>query len=391
MMILAKHNNDLHDHYQSIFNRQDYQCFYAPGRVNLIGEHTDYNDGFVMPLAINMGTTVAIAPRNDTKVSVYSKNMDQLDRFDLNNFSASEHLQWCRYVGGMLSLIQQSAKEIIKTKGADIYISSNLPIGAGLSSSASLTVALGYAYTTLYQLKFDKIDIAKLAQQVEHQYIGTLCGIMDQMVCASAYENHALLIDCQSLKTEHIPFNLTDVSLLICDSNVKHNLAESAYNKRRQACEKVATTFNIKSLRALTIEQLMASRDLLDIESFQCAKHIINENHRVLQAANAMKNNDWLTLGKLMYASHNALQHEYKVSCDELDYLIELSIEYPGVYGARMTGGGFGGCTIHLVQNHVIDHYQHHLKTAYYNRFKKSPTFYISRAYQGVHLLDGVN
>lgn len=390
-MILAKHNDDLHSHYQSIFNRQDYQCFYAPGRVNLIGEHTDYNNGFVMPLAINMGTTVAIAPRDDTKINVYSKNLDQLDRFDLHHFSNSEHSQWCRYIGGMLSLIQQSTKEITKIKGADIYISSNLPIGAGLSSSASLTVVLGYAYATLYQLKLSKTDIAKLAQQVEHQYIGTLCGIMDQMVCASAREHHALLIDCQSLNAEHIPFNLTDVSLMICDSNVKHNLAESAYNKRRESCEKVAKIFNINSLRELTIEQLMTSKDLLDIESLQCAKHVVNENHRVLQAANAMKNADWLTLGKLMYASHNSLQYDYQVSCDELDYLVELSIAYSGVYGARMTGGGFGGCTIHLVQDHVIDDYQQYLKSAYYKRFNKAPNFCISRAFQGVHLVDSAN
>lgn len=390
-MILAKHSDDLRNHYQSIFNRQDYQCFYAPGRVNLIGEHTDYNNGFVMPLAINMGTTVAIAPRDDTKISVYSKNLDQLDTFDLHHFSNSEHSQWCRYIGGMLSLIQQSTNDITKVKGADIYISSNLPIGAGLSSSASLTVALGYAYATLYQLEISKTDIAKLAQQVEHQYIGTLCGIMDQMICASAREHHALLIDCQSLNAEHIPFNLTDVSLMICDSNVKHNLAESAYNKRRESCEKVAKIFNIASLRDLTVEQLMASKDLLDIESLQCAKHVVNENHRVLQAANAMKNADWLTLGKLMYASHNSLQYDYKVSCDELDYLVELSISYSGVYGARMTGGGFGGCTIHLVQDHVIDDYQKYLKSAYYKRFNKAPTFYISRAYQGAHLVDDAN
>ncbi|APC97714.1 galactokinase [Francisella frigiditurris] len=360
------------------------EIYFSPGRVNIIGEHTDYNNGLVMPIAINMGTFIAIAKNNDSHINVYSENLDDRFSFDPKKVENKLENSWQNYIKGTIkTVIDRSLSK--EYSNVDIYIYSNLPFGAGLSSSASLTTALAYAYNQINKLDLSSLEITKIAQFVEHEYIGTKCGIMDQMACVFSSKDNATLIDCENFSYKNIPFDLSDTYLLICDTNIKHNLAESAYNQRRQDCESIASFNGLQSLRELTDDSLSITNKNLSKEKYLLAKHVFTENNRVLNAANAMQEKDWQNLGQLMYQSHDSLKDDYKVSCDELDYLVELSKTFDGVYGARMTGGGFGGSTIHLVKENVLEKYKDYLEENYFNRFKIKPLFYISKACNGTH------
>ncbi|MGQ4002713.1 galactokinase [Francisellaceae bacterium CB299] len=374
--------NNLHNNFKELYGKSP-EIYYSPGRVNLIGEHTDYNNGFVMPFAINMGTYIAIAKSDDQLVRVYSQNLDEKKSFTLKEVQEKIINSWDNYIKGVFNIIAKDYDK--KTQGVDIYIYSDLPFGAGLSSSASLATALAFAYNDLLELNLNNIDLATIAQQVEHKYIGTNCGLLDQMACIFSKENMATMIDCDTYEYKNIPLNLGDVTLLIADTNIKHNLAESAYNARRRTCESIAKSNNIKSLRELNSENLATTKENFSNDEYLLAQHIYTENQRVLDATDAMKNKAWYELGKLMYKSHYSLKDDYKVSCNELDYLVELSESYDGVFGARMTGGGFGGSTIHLIPNDILEEYKNHLEKEYYNRFKIKPLFYVSKACQGVH------
>lgn len=359
------------------------EMFFSPGRVNLIGEHTDYNNGFVMPFAINKGTFIAIAKRDDNIVNVYSENLDDSTSFDLAEIKQEISNTWQNYIKGTINIIKEKFSTNIK--GADIYIFSDLPFGAGLSSSASLNTAIAYAYNETYELNISELDLAKIAQKVEHNYIGTKCGLMDQMACIFSQENSATMIDCDDDKHNNIPFELDELSVLIADTNIKHNLADSAYNKRRQVCENIAKFNNIKSLRELDNQKLEQTRANFSEEDYKLALHVFTENQRVVDATKAMQTKDWQSLGKLMYQSHNSLKNDYRVSSDELDYLVDLSRKFDGVYGARMTGGGFGGSTIHLLPSKMLKEYSNYLESNYYAKFNIRPNFYISKACQGTH------
>ncbi|MFC4891597.1 galactokinase [Pseudofrancisella aestuarii] len=374
---------NIFDEFKKLYSKNP-EIYFSPGRVNIIGEHTDYNNGFVMPIAINMGTFIAIAKNSDSHINVYSKNLN--DRFSFNPKNVEKKLEnsWQNYIKGTIkTVIDRSLSK--EYSNVDIYIYSNLPFGAGLSSSASLTTALAYAYNQINKLNLSPLEITKIAQFVEHKYIGTKCGIMDQMACVFSSKDNATLIDCENFSYKNIPFNLNDTYLLICDTNIKHNLAESAYNQRRQDCESIASFNGLQSLRELTDDSLSITNENFSKEKYLLAKHVFTENNRVLNAANAMQEKDWQKLGQLMYQSHDSLKNDYKVSCDELDYLVELSKTFDGVYGARMTGGGFGGSTIHLVKENVLEKYKDYLEENYFNRFKIKPLFYISKACNGTH------
>lgn len=359
------------------------EIFFSPGRVNLIGEHTDYNNGFVMPFAINMGTFIAISQRDDSIVNVYSENLDESATFDIKETKQEMSNTWQNYIKGTINIIKQNHSDNIK--GADIYIFSDLPFGAGLSSSASLTTALAYAYNKIYNLNISKLNIAKIAQKVEHEYIGTKCGLMDQMACVFSQKNSATMIDCRSNIPTNIPFDLDDVSILICDTNIKHNLAESAYNQRRAICENIAKFNNIVSLRELDNQKLEQTKTNFSKEDYNLAKHVFTENQRVNNATKAMESQNWQDLGRLMYQSHNSLRDDYKVSCAELDYLVELSQNFDGIHGARMTGGGFGGSTVHLLPSKLVQEYSEYLEKNYFEKFNIKPAFYISKACQGTY------
>jgi len=376
--------NNMHNSFRKLYNKEP-QVYFSPGRVNLIGEHTDYNNGLVMPFAINMGTYIAIAKRDDELVYVYSENLDEKKSFALSEVKTEISNTWINYVKGVLNTIAKDYSKNIA--GADIYIYSDLPFGAGLSSSASLTTALGFAYNELYQLDLSKLDLSKIAQSVEHNYIGTKCGLMDQMACIFSHKNMATMIDCDNYEHKNINFELDEVSILVCDTNIKHNLAETAYNHRRKTCENIAKFNDISSLRELDDTILANTKSNFSDEDYKLALHIYTENQRVLNATDAMQSKDWAKLGKLMYKSHDSLRDDYKVSCAELDYLVELANNYDQVFGARMTGGGFGGSTIHLIPAYILEDYKKHLEDNYFDKFNIKPLFYVSKPCDGAKKL----
>ena len=360
------------------------QVFYAPGRVTIIGEHTDYNEGLVLPMAIGLGTRVAIRARADDTINLYAANFDETCQTSIAAPLSDQAPDWSRYILGMFDVISQYLE---RRCGIDACFSTDLPLGAGLSSSASLTVAAGLAYSSMLDHPLPPATIAHFAQEVEHDYAGTHCGIMDQMACAAARADHALMLDCQTLEITHIPFDAGGVSLLICDTGVKHNLSESAYNNRREECEQAARLCNLTNLRALTPGGLTAYKPILGPTLLARARHVVEENKRVRQAATALYKQNWQQMGALLYASHASLRDNFAVSCPELDYLVALSDTAPGVYGARMTGGGFGGCTIHLVADTQLKACQQYLCQHYQQRFGSSLTCYTSKPAAGMRAL----
>ena len=374
----------IRDIFQNKYNKSTDLIAYAPGRVNIIGEHTDYNDGFVLPMAIDMGTTVAIAKRDDNEINVYAQTIDDSLSFTLDAIPNTTVGSWDAYVIGVFDLISKGYCENLV--GADIVIDSNLPMGAGLSSSASLDVCLIFAYAKLCNIDLSRQTIAKIAQQVEHIYAGTNCGIMDQMIISCAHQNSALLLDCQSLEQKNIPLDMGNMSFVICDTKVKHSLSSSAYNTRRNECEKACEIMGVTSLRGVTLEQLSKHSNTMSEDIYKRAKHVITENIRTLNVSKWMPDKSWGKIGEQMYQSHESLQHDYLVSCDESDYIVDCCRNIDGVLGARMTGGGFGGCVIALVRDDKLDAFKKTLHANYLSKFDKNTEFYISKAMCGVAL-----
>lgn len=360
----------------------DPSIFLSPGRVNLIGEHTDYNNGFVLPFAIEFNTRLALSLRTDDRVRVYSKTLDQYVEFRLNDEFSRASPQWFYYIAGVFQLL---IKQGYKLCGADMVVEGTLPIGAGLSSSASLTTATAFGVLSLHHYPTDLIQLAKLCQSVEHQYMGTQCGIMDPLICALGKTNHALLIDCHTLALKLIPFNLAnDVSLLVCESGVKHELANSEYNSRRHECETAAKIMKVENLRGVDLSLLNTHRSNLSLKIYRRCHHVLTENDRTLKATQAMKCQDWKTLGSLMTASHRSLQYDYEVSCPELDFLVDTAHAHPGVLGARMTGGGFGGCTINLVNSSCKEQFKEAISNCYQAEFGHHPNIFSLTPQDGV-------
>uniref|UniRef100_A0A1B6DN88 Galactokinase n=1 Tax=Clastoptera arizonana TaxID=38151 RepID=A0A1B6DN88_9HEMI len=349
----------------------------GPGRVNLIGEHTDYNDGFVLPIALPMVTFV-IGSKNKSKkckVRILNKNVDKETFSEFNIPSVKElepgSVQWTNYVKGVVSFFKGDIDE-----GFNAVILSNVPIGGGLSSSASLEVAVYSFLEELYGKTENLVDKALACQKAEHIFANVPCGIMDQFISIMGAENKALLIDCMNMTSELVPMESSDFVVLIINSNVKHNLAGGEYAKRRKECEEAAKLLNCKSLRFATIDQLKALKQSSQIDDviFKRAHHVISEISRTTVGAKALANKDFKTFGKLMYQSHYSLRNEYEVSCKELDELVGIVKEVPGVLGSRMTGGGFGGCTITLVDKKAVDNVIRKVKEEYSGK----PDFYIA-------------
>jgi len=343
------------------------RLFRAPGRVNLIGEHTDYNDGFVLPVAIDLDTLVAIRPRNDSIISVYSVNRSERGEFDLEQPKEIERGNWVNYIEGTARRILKKGHSLV---GADIALESDVPTGAGLSSSASLEIAVGIALLTISGEQVDRKELARAAQEGEHEYTGALIGIMDQLSSALGDENSALLIDCRSLDINYIWIDVTKHALMICNTGVKHDLATSAYNDRRRECAEATSIIghyypNVISLRDVTETQLMHVRDKMSPMLFRRARHVVTENHRTLAAAEALRNRNFDRLSELMYASHESLKLDYEVSAPELDLLVDTALTIPGVYGTRMTGGGFGGCTVSFVVRDRLLDFTERMKSIY--------------------------
>jgi galactokinase len=346
------------------------RLFWAPGRVNLIGEHTDHNEGFVFPMALGQGTVVAIAPRRDPILRVWSLNLKDSVELDLDKLGAGRHGHWLDYVEGIASALLDRGIALI---GADIAINSDITIGGGLSSSAALEMALGLSLVSISGGTIDRLSLALAGQRAEHIHVGINSGIMDQFTSVYALRGHAILLDCRSLEGKNVPLNLREFQILICNSRVRHALASSEYNQRRLDCElgvKLLSTVlpGIRALRDVTLSQLETNRYVLPESVMRRCRHVVSENTRTLGAAEALAAGDVVRMGRLMSASHRSLRDDYQVSCRELDLLVESAEAQPGVLGARMTGGGFGGCTVNLVERSKSESFRERVSREYQSK-----------------------
>lgn len=351
---------------------------HSPGRVNIIGEHTDYNDGFVLPMAINYATWIALRPRQDNRVVVTALDKNEKLDFDLDNFSKGEG-GWREYITGVAWALGEAGHEL---KGWEGVFSGDVPIGAGLSSSAALELAVARAFSLVSDLPWNPAQMALICQKAENHWVGVSSGIMDQMISASGKKNYALLIDCRNLDTQFVPLP-PNTSVVVLDTATRRGLVDSAYNERREQCEAGARHFKIKALRDITLEQLMAAEDQLDHLTFRRARHIVSENSRVLQAVQAMVEGDSAALGKLINASHISMRDDFEISRAEMDQMVEIAQNQPGCYGARMTGGGFGGCAVALVEQDYVNTFQQTVRSQYREETGLNPQVYISYPVDG--------
>ena len=365
--------------------------FQAPGRVNLIGEHTDYNEGFVMPFAIDRQTVVAASARDDAAISVHARDLNESAEIDLNAAPKMRRGSWIDYVEGTARSVATMIGEI---RGADMIIASTVPIGAGLSSSAAIEVAVGLALASLSGLEYDRQELAFAGQRAEHEFVGTRSGIMDQFTAVFARAGNAMLLDCRSLEIDYIPIADDDTGIVVIDTRVKHDLATSEYNTRREECEAGVALLknklpNISSLRDVSANELAEVDDLLPDNIRRRCRHVVSENERTLAAAHAFRKADHVTAGKLMLESHRSLRDDYEVSCPELDFIVETARTVGGVYGARMTGGGFGGSTVILVAKSSVDELGSTCTREYSDRFGFEPGVYLFRAADGASAIAG--
>jgi len=360
------------------------RVFRAPGRVNLIGEHTDYNDGFVMPAAIGFYTWVAAGKRQDRTLKAYSGHYDEKITLSLDELSGPPRRHWSDFIRGVAATLQAAGH---KLAGANLVIHGEVPLGAGLSSSASLEVAVALALTAVGGVGLSRLELVKLCQRAEHEYVGTRCGIMDQFVASFGAAGHALMLDCRSLEYQLLPVP-PDLRLVVCNSMVRHELASGEYNLRRSDCETGVKLLQahlpaVRALRDVEVGDLERYEQVLPERVYRRCRHVITENRRVLKAASALGSMDADQFGQLMYQSHASLRDDYEVSCKELDLLVDLASSSPGVYGARMTGGGFGGCTVNLVRADRAATFQARIAQAYRQETGIAPAVYICEPAQG--------
>jgi galactokinase len=359
----------------------------APGRVNLIGEHTDYNDGFVLPMAIERHIVIAGDTNTRREVTLHSMTPGETASFSMRPKVAPGEPGWSNYVRGVIAGFQKRKKRVA---GFDAVIASNLPYGGGLASSAALEVAAATLLEAMTGQTLDPIKKAVLCQQAEHDFAGVPCGIMDQFTSILGQENHALLLDCRSRTTTPVAMTNPDVTVLIINTNVRHKLAEGEYAKRRAQCEAAARVLKAAALRDATMEGLDAAQGQLDPVVFRRARHVISENERTLQAARAIQASDWTAVGQLMQASHASLRDDYEVSCPELDVAVKIAQEIGeagGVIGCRMTGGGFGGCVVSLVKTEAVKHITRSLDAAYEKKTGTQASIFSSRPAAGARVL----
>ncbi len=362
------------------------RVYRAPGRVNLIGEHTDYNDGFVLPAALDVATYAAIAPRSDRTLTIRSLMMDETVSFDLDEASPQARKHWSDYVRGVAWVLESVGGH--RLNGADLMIDSTVPLGAGLSSSAALEVATGYALLSNSGLAVDLTKLALAAQKAENDFVGMRCGIMDQFIACHGAEGHALLIDCRSLERRLVPID-PGVRLVISNTMVHHEHAAGEYNLRRHDCEEgvrrlSAVLPGITALRDVTLEQLERHKDLLPSVIYRRCRHVVSEDERTVAAADALAAGDVALFGRLMNESHVSMRDDFEISCREVDIMVELNQAVAGVYGARMTGGGFGGCTISLVAADAVDGFRESVAKDYEAATGIAPQIFTSTAGAGV-------
>ncbi|MDO9578783.1 MAG: galactokinase [Candidatus Cloacimonadales bacterium] len=364
--------------YKAIYKKSPTHIIQTPGRINLIGEHTDYNDGFVLPIAIDRYTNMLASKNDDGKVRLYDLKYKENDEFNLDNFEPSQQKKWSNYQRGIAKVLLDAGYKI---GGMDVLIFSEVPEGAGLSSSASIEIAILLSFKELYNLDIKPIEMIELARKAENDFVGVKCGIMDQFASLLSKEDNALFIDCRTLDFQYIPLSIQGYSFLVCNSMIKRKLAESSYNQRRQECREAVKILQkhlpeITVLRDVSINDFEKYKLYLPEELKRRVEHVVYENERVKQAVEVLKKGNLEAFGELMYQSHKSLKELYEVSIEELDLLVEIGMNEPGVLGARLTGAGFGGCVIYLVEDSSIEHLKEKNLDVYHRKIGLIPQFY---------------
>lgn len=361
----------------------------APGRVNLIGEHTDYNEGFVLPAAIDFFCWIAIAPRNDRVLALYSQNFDDTVEARLEDLNIRATGKWADYPLGVAWALEQAGYRL---RGANLYIKGDVPLGAGLSSSAAVEVSTGYALMSMAHETIESTKLALLCQKAENEFVGARCGIMDQFVSCHGRQGNALLLDCRSLNSRQVPIP-PQVHLVICNTMIQHTLGSGEYNVRRTECESAVRKLSqvlpgIRALRDVSLAELESNRQLLGETIYKRCRHVITENQRTVEAATALGAGHVEVLRQVMANSHRSLRDDYEVSCRELDIMVELAERQPGILGARMTGGGFGGCTINLVSATESGEFRKRISEEYQTATGFKPDIYVCQASQGAQMVE---
>ncbi len=371
--------SQIHEQFEKHFGGEG--SFYASsGRINLIGEHTDYNGSFVFPGAIDKCIMAEIRKNGTDKVRVFSIDINDYVEFGLNEEDAPSQ-SWARYIFGVC---RETIKRGGKVEGFDAVFAGNVPLGAGLSSSAALESTFAFAINDMWENGIDKFELARIGQSTEHNYCGVKCGIMDQFASVMGKKGHLMRLDCRSMEFEYFPFDPKGYKLVLVDSRVKHQLSGSPYNDRRNSCERVAAAIGVEFLREATMEQLESVKDKVSEEDYMRAEYVIGETSRVLEVCEALQKGDYETVGAKMYETHWGMSKLYEVSCEELDYLAELAKEC-GVTGCRIMGGGFGGCTINLVKDELYDSFIEKAKAGFNEKYGHEPQIYPVVISDGAH------
>lgn len=369
------------DFFRSIYQTRPEHILRAPGRVNLIGEHTDYNQGYVLPMAIDRAVWIALRPRTDRRVQVHALDVGQSVTFDLDE-PAHADMRWADYLRGVAWTLETNGCIL---RGWEGVLSGNLPRGAGLSSSAALEVATAHAFAVVSDLNFDFLRIARIAQHAENNWVGVKSGIMDQAVSAGAKAGHAFFLDCRSLEYQHIPLP-REISVVVMDTSTRRGLADSAYNERRSQCDSAAQAFGVTSLRDVTMEMLQHDGGKLDEIILRRARHVVMENTRVLDAVRAMRTGDLDLLGRCFNESHRSLREDFLVTGEALDLMVEIAQAQPGCWGARMTGAGFGGCAVAVVERRQVQAFMAAVRDKYKRRSGMLPVLFTCEAVGGASL-----
>lgn len=382
----------LKDKFYEIFGEKESRSFFAPGRVNLIGEHTDYNGGHVFPCALDFGTYAEVKLREDKNIRAYSMNFESLGivEFSLDKLVNEEKDDWANYPKGVIKIFKDKGYKI--EKGMDILFFGNIPNGAGLSSSASIELATSVVLKGLFNLDIDMIEMVKLSQKAENEFIGVNCGIMDQFAIGMGKKDSAILLDCDTLEYNYAPVILKDSSIVIANTNKRRGLADSKYNERRSECERalgnLQTKLKINSLGELSIEEFEANKDLIENPTDRLrAEHAVYENQRTLAAVEKLNKGDIEAFGKLMIDSHNSLRDKYEVTGTELDTMVEAALKQEGVLGSRMTGAGFGGCTVSIVKNESLEKFKEEVSKEYGAKTGLKADFYVANIGDGAREL----
>jgi galactokinase len=360
----------------------------SPGRVNLIGEHTDYNMGYVLPAAIDKAIYFAITPRNDRQCHVHAMDMNDEYEFSLDTLPYSKK-GWPNYLMGV---VDQFIKAKYHIHGFNCVFGGDIPIGAGMSSSAALEAGLAFALNSIFALHMEKLTLVKLAQKAENEFVGVRCGIMDQYINIFGAQDNALRIDCRSLEYKYYPFAFENISVVLFDTRVSHSLASSEYNRRREECNEgvdiIRNTFpDVRSLRDVSVDILQKCKEKINPTIYRRCKYAVEENDRVLNACGELEQGNLKAFGIQMYRTHEGLSRDYEVSCTELDYLVELVKEIPSVYGSRMMGGGFGGCTINLIEKNHVEQIRQTVTEKYKHQFKSDLRTYITAIGSGTNII----